>query len=104
MPVTVSRGLGIVQLGYHMLNFLGMTQWSVYMLECWDRTLYTGIAIDVEKRLAAHQAGKGAKYTRGRLPVKLVWVESGLDEGDARRREWDIKQLSRQGKQDLFAK
>lgn len=79
-------------------------QWSVYMLECWDRTLYTGIAIDVEKRLAAHQAGKGAKYTRGRLPVKLVWVESGLEEGDARRREWDIKQLSRQGKQDLFAK
>jgi putative endonuclease len=79
-------------------------QWSVYMLECWDRTLYTGIAIDVEKRLAAHQAGKGAKYTRGRLPVKFVWVESGLEEGDARRREWDIKQLSRQGKQDLFAK
>lgn len=78
--------------------------WSVYMLECWDRTLYTGIAIDVEKRLAAHQTGKGAKYTRGRLPVKLVWVESGLEEGDARRREWEIKQLSRQEKQDLFAK
>ena len=52
-----------------------METWHVYILRCADGTLYTGIAKDLAKRLEAHQSGNGAKYTRGRLPVKLVYQE-----------------------------
>lgn len=72
--------------------------WFVYMLRCGDGTLYTGISDDVQRRLAAHRAGKGAKYTRGRGPLELVYVEKVADKSVALRRELQIKKLSRQEK------
>lgn len=77
--------------------------WYVYILRCGDGTLYTGTAIDVERRLAVHQAGKGAKYTRGRGPLKLVYQEEQPDKGGALRRELEIKKLTRQQKEQLIA-
>ena len=70
----------------------------VYILRCADGTLYTGSTNDVEKRLRAHQSGHGAKYTRSRLPVCLVYQEAAADKGAALRREAAIKKLSRQEK------
>lgn len=70
-------------------------QWVVYILECRDGTLYTGITDDLDKRLKAHNAGKGAKYTRGRGPVKLRYQELSEDHSRALRREIEIKRLSR---------
>ena len=72
--------------------------WWVYVLQCRDGTLYTGIALDVAARLAQHQAGKGAKYTRGRGPVGLVYRESCGNRSTASRREAAIKRLSRREK------
>ena len=62
-----------------------------YILECSDGTLYTGWTNDIKKRLAAHQSGKSSKYTRSRLPVKLVYYEEYDVKEDAMRREWYIK-------------
>jgi putative endonuclease len=70
-----------------------MTEWYVYMLRCADNSLYTGVATDIDARLTAHNAGKGAKYTRGRLPVKLVYQEAVADRGSALKREHAIKRL-----------
>ena len=67
----------------------------VYMLECSDKTLYSGWTTDLSRRLATHNAGKGAKYTRSRLPVRLVYSESLPDAQAARKREWELKQLPR---------
>lgn len=75
----------------------------VYMLECADGTLYTGVAKDPAVREATHNAGRGAKYTRSRLPVHLVWQQQLADEHLARRAEVLIKQLSRQEKLRLAA-
>ena len=77
-------------------------EWTVYILECGDGTLYTGIAPDVEKRIALHNAGKGAKYTRGRGPVELVYQEELEDRAAASKREYAIKQLSRAEKLQLI--
>ena len=76
--------------------------WYLYMLRCGDGTLYTGITDDVARRLAAHRAGKGAKYTRGRGPLELVYTEELSDKGDALRREIAVKKLSRAGKEELI--
>ena len=76
--------------------------WSVYLLRCSDGTLYTGIAIDVASRLKTHNEGKGAKYTRVRLPVALLYQENCLTHGDALRRERAIKRLSRAKKLALI--
>ena len=73
-------------------------EWSVYVVECGDGSLYTGIAKSVERRLATHNRGRGAKYTRARLPVRLLHAEAGLSHGDALRRERTIKSLSRRRK------
>ncbi len=70
----------------------------VYILECRGGTLYVGSTNDVEKRVSAHNAGKGAKYTRERLPVKLLYTESFETKGEALNREMAIKRLSRKGK------
>lgn len=78
--------------------------WFVYMLRCGDGTLYTGVTDNVERRLAAHRVGKGAKYTRGRGPLKLVYQEQVPDKSAALRREYQIKQLPKQEKEDLIAK
>lgn len=67
----------------------------VYILECADGTLYTGWTTCPERRVKAHNSGKGAKYTRSRRPVKLVYTETCQNQSDALRREYEIKQLSR---------
>ena len=69
--------------------------WYVYILRCGDGTLYTGITDDVSARLEAHRSGKGAKYTRGRGPLELVFREKAERHSDAAKREWQIKQLTR---------
>ena len=72
--------------------------WYLYILRCKDNTLYTGITTDVEKRLEAHRAGKGAKYTRGRGPLELVYTEECGDHSAALKREAEIKALPREDK------
>ena len=79
-----------------------MKQWCVYILRCKDDTLYTGSTDDFPKRLQAHRQGKGAKYTRGRGPLEPVYVESCEDRSMALKREYAIKQLSRQEKLALI--
>lgn len=69
--------------------------WFVYMLRCRDGTLYTGATNDLERRLATHGRGKGAAYTRARLPVTLVWSEPVEDRSAALRREAALKRLPR---------
>ena len=66
-----------------------------YILECSDGSFYTGWTNNLERRVKAHNAGKGAKYTKSRKPVKLVYFESFSTKQEAMRREWEIKQLSR---------
>ena len=70
----------------------------MYLRRCGDGTLYCGIALDVDARLAQHQAGKGAKYTRGRTPLALVFQEACASKGEALRRERQIKRLRRADK------
>ena len=78
------------------------SNWYLYILRCKDDTLYTGITTDVEKRLEAHRTGKGAKYTRGRGPLELVYREECGSHSDALKREWEVKGLSRQEKLRLI--
>ena len=73
--------------------------WKLYILRCGDGTLYTGISTDVEKRFAVHSSGKGAKYTRGRGPLELVYWEECGDHSAALKREVEIKKLSREEKE-----
>jgi putative endonuclease len=73
----------------------------VYMLRCADGTLYTGYTTDPAARESAHNTGRGAKYTRGRLPVVLVHVERYRSQAKAQRREYALKQLTRAEKDDL---
>ena len=75
----------------------------VYILRCSDDTLYCGWTTDPAARLKAHNSGHGAKYTRSRLPVKLVYLEEFEDKQDALSREWHIKQLDRKAKLQLIA-
>lgn len=70
-------------------------RWNVYMLRCRDGTLYTGATNNLERRVATHNRGRGAAYTRARLPVALVWSEPALDKSAALRREAALKRLSR---------
>lgn len=77
--------------------------WYLYILRCGDGTLYTGITTDVEARLEVHRSGKGAKYTRGRGPLEVVYRECCGDHGTALKRELAIKALTRQQKLDLIA-
>lgn len=76
----------------------------VYILECADKTLYTGWTVNLDSRLKTHNSGKGAKYTRGRLPVKLVYSEKYNSKNLALKREWEIKQKSRDEKLNLINK
>ena len=73
-----------------------------YILRCADGTFYTGWTNDLDGRLLAHNAGKGAKYTRSRLPVELVYRETFATKEEAMSREWHLKQLSRQEKLRLI--
>ena len=74
----------------------------VYLLRCADGTLYTGFTNDLARRLAAHNAGRGAKYTRGRRPVELVYWESFSNKSSALKREYAIKQCTRKEKLALI--
>lgn len=76
--------------------------WFCYILRCADDTLYCGITVDLDKRLAAHNQGTAAKYTRGRGPVELVFMENCADKSAALKREMEIKRLSRTGKLALI--
>lgn len=75
--------------------------WTVYILECADGTLYTGITNDLSRRIAAHENGTGAKYLRGRGPLRLVYTESHPDRAAASRREAAIKRLKSMEKRAL---
>jgi len=78
-------------------------QWTVYIIRCKDGTFYTGITNDLDKRLLAHNAGTGAKYTKSRGPVELVYFEPTENRSTASKREYAIKKLSRAEKLDLIA-
>jgi putative endonuclease len=80
----------------------GAVPWIVYMLECADKSLYTGITNDLDRRLAEHAAGKGARYTKGRGPFRLVYCETCQGRAEASRRETAIKSLNRGKKLRLF--
>ena len=75
----------------------------VYILRCGDGTLYTGCTNDLARRLRAHQSGRGAKYTRSRLPVELVYWEAAEDRAAALRREAAVKRMNRREKLALIA-
>jgi len=77
--------------------------WTVYILQCADGTLYTGITNDLARRVAEHESGTGAKYTKGRGPLQLVYHESCEDRGLASKRENEIKALDRKAKLLLIA-
>lgn len=77
--------------------------WHVYLIICSDDTLYTGITTDVQRRFGQHVSGRGAKYFRGRKPLRIVYQESGHSRGSAGRRELAIKALSRGEKLALVA-
>ena len=75
--------------------------WLLYILRCGDGSLYTGIAVDVQARLAVHRSGKGAKYTRGRGPLELVYTEVCGSHSDALKRELAVKALPIEEKRKL---
>jgi len=77
-------------------------EWCVYMVECADGTIYTGISNDVHKRLLTHNKGKGAKYTRTRLPVVLKWLSECENRSHASKEEYRIKKLTRKQKITLI--
>lgn len=79
-----------------------MKRWFVYILRCADGTLYTGSTDDVARRLDVHNSGKGAKYTRSRRPVQVVYSEECESYSAALKREYAIKQLTRQQKMELI--
>ena len=76
--------------------------WYLYILRCGDGTLYTGITTDVERRLEEHRQGRGAKYTRGRGPLELAYQEECGTHSEALKREYAVKQLTREEKEDLI--
>ncbi|MGN1000146.1 MAG: GIY-YIG nuclease family protein [Faecousia sp.] len=76
--------------------------WKLYILRCGDGSLYTGITTDVQRRLAQHCGGKGAKYTRGRGPLELVYSEECGSKSDALKRELAVKALTREEKLKLL--
>jgi putative endonuclease len=76
----------------------------VYILECQKDKLYTGIATDVERRFEEHQNGTGAKFTKVFKPIRVLYTEETLSRSDALKREYQIKQLSREEKEQLIAR
>ncbi len=81
-----------------------MKRWNVYIVRCSDNTLYTGIATDVERRVTEHNQDdtKGARYTRSRRPVTLVYREGCENRAEAARREHQIRRLGKAGKEQLL--
>lgn len=88
-------------------GFLGNEEYGMnytYIVSCRDGSLYTGWTKDLERRMKAHNEGKGAKYTKSRRPVKLVYYEEFETKEEAMRREYEIKQLTRKKKEELIRK
>ncbi len=81
-----------------------MACWRLYIVKCADKTLYTGITNNLKQRIKAHNSGKGAKYTRGRRPVKLVYSKKVKTRGRALRDEYRVKKLKRSAKLSLIQK
>ncbi len=79
-----------------------MVSHCVYIVRCSDNTLYTGYAVDVERRVGVHNQGIGSKYTRGRLPVILEYYEAFEDKSEALKREYEIKKFSKDKKEELI--
>lgn len=79
-----------------------MSEWTVYILKCNDDSLYTGITNDLEKRVKKHNEGRAAKYTRAKRPVSVVYTEGAVNSSSAKKREAEIKKLSRQAKLELI--
>ena len=77
--------------------------YTIYVLKCGDDTLYTGITNNIKQRIKQHNLGKGAKYTKGRNPVKLVYQENASDKSTALKREFEIKKMTRAQKQKLIS-
>lgn len=81
----------------------GLGNWKVYMVRCADNTFYTGITTDLDRRISEHNGGRrGARYTRSRRPVELVYSEPAATRGCAARREWQIKALTASEKKALI--
>ena len=74
----------------------------IYVLECQDGSFYTGYTVDIERRLKEHNRGDGAKYTRGKTPVKLIYSEAFDSRSQAMKREYEIKQMTRKQKEKLI--
>ncbi len=79
-----------------------MNEWFLYILRCRDGSLYTGITTDTNRRLDQHNSGKASRYTRSRLPVKLVYTEKHACESAARKREHAVKRWKRSKKEELI--
>jgi putative endonuclease len=79
-----------------------MKEWCIYMLECSDKTFYTGTTNDLKKRVEKHNSGKGAKYTRGRTPAKIVYSYSFETRSEACQEEYRLKRLTREEKVALI--
>lgn len=77
-------------------------QWFVYIAKCNDGSLYTGCTNDLEKRITTHNLGKGAKYTRSRLPIQVVYTERHISFSASLKREFALKKLTRQEKEKLI--
>lgn len=83
--------------------FVSSSMWHTYILECSDDSLYTGVTTDIERRVEEHNSSpKGATYTKSRRPVKLVWSRSCRTRSSACKKEWEIKQLTREEKLKIF--
>ncbi len=82
---------------------LNSVSWFVYLLRCSDNSLYCGITTDLDRRLETHSAGKGARYTRSRLPVQLVWFSEKPNKSEACQEEYRIKRLQKDEKELLLA-
>lgn len=80
----------------------GQRNWTVYILRCGDGSLYTGIAKDVQARIKQHSEGRGAAYTRTRLPVRLLYRQEGLTHSEALIREAQVKAMSRSRKEEII--
>ncbi len=84
------------------MGMITINDYYTYMLKCKDGTLYTGSTNNIENRLVKHRQGKGAKYTRGRLPVELVYLEKCENKSNALKREIEIKKLTKMQKEALI--
>lgn len=80
-----------------------LSEWFVYIVKCSDETFYTGVSTDVEKRVKTHNTGKGAKYTKTRRPVELLWTKKVSSKSEALKLEYKIKQLNRKQKMLFMA-